>query len=154
MPSFLYKSCVALVASVLMLGLPTLSFADDQLQLRKQLTEFLQGVNDKAQHDSFWAEDLIYTSSSGERFGKAKIMEGLIASAAEAPNSTHNNRYWAEDVNIQIYGDTAIVAFKLMNKITDAGTDRTQQYYNTGTFLKRDARWQVVAWQATKIPVP
>jgi hypothetical protein len=25
-------------------------------------------------------------------------------------------------------------------------------YWNTGTFVKRDGEWRVVAWQATKIP--
>jgi hypothetical protein len=25
-------------------------------------------------------------------------------------------------------------------------------YFNTGTFVKRDNKWQAVAWQATKIP--
>jgi ketosteroid isomerase-like protein len=154
MPSFLYKSFVAVATCVILTGLPALSCADDQLQLKKQLTEFLQGVDDKAQHDSFWAEDLIYTSSSGERFGKAKIMEGLTTSADVAPDPTRSNRYSAEDVTVRLYGDTAIVAFRLLNKITDAGASQTQQYYNTGTFLKRNARWQVVAWHVTKIPAP
>jgi len=26
-------------------------------------------------------------------------------------------------------------------------------YFNTGTFLRRNGAWQVVAWQATAIPV-
>jgi hypothetical protein len=25
-------------------------------------------------------------------------------------------------------------------------------YFNTGTFLRRDGLWQVVAWQATRMP--
>jgi hypothetical protein len=36
------------------------------------------------------------------------------------------------------------VAFRLVTA--------TQQYFNTGTFVKREGRWQAVAWQATKIP--
>jgi hypothetical protein len=43
----------------------------------------------------------------------------------------------------------AIVAFRLIGTAED-GT--VQQYFNTGTFLKRDGAWRVVAWQATKIP--
>jgi hypothetical protein len=26
------------------------------------------------------------------------------------------------------------------------------QYFNTGTFLKRDGEWRALAWQATVIP--
>jgi hypothetical protein len=25
-------------------------------------------------------------------------------------------------------------------------------YLNTGTFLRRNGKWQVIAWQSTKIP--
>ena len=39
---------------------------------------------------------------------------------------------------------TAVVAFRLVSE--------PQQYFNTGTFVKRGGRWQAVAWQATKIP--
>ena len=44
--------------------------ADDDAQLRLLLNEFLAGasVNDVAMHERFWAEDLVYTSSGGERF--------------------------------------------------------------------------------------
>lgn len=56
----------------------------------------------------------------------------------------------ADAVRIQQYGDTAIVAFRLV--ATRAKPPQTMNYFNTGTFLKRDALWQVVAWQATRIP--
>ena len=58
--------------------------------------------------------------------------------------------YSAEDIRIQQYGDTAIVAFRLVG--TQAEPPQTLNYFNTGTFLKREGLWQVVAWQATKIP--
>ena len=48
-----------------------------------------------------------------------------------------------------------MVAFRLV--ATTPGTDgksTRQDYYNTGTFHRREGRWQVVAWQATKIPPP
>jgi hypothetical protein len=61
--------------------------------------------------------------------------------------------YSGEEVDVRVYGDTAVIAFKLVGTPTNeaAGTD-VLYYYNTGTFLKRDGIWQVVAWQATKIP--
>jgi len=61
--------------------------------------------------------------------------------------------YSGEDIDIRLYGNTAIVAFKLVGTPTDKSADADMLYYlNTGTFLKRDGVWQVVAWQATKIP--
>ena len=44
----------------------------------------------------------------------------------------------------------AVVAFKLVG--TPRNGSEPLYYYNTGTFLKRDDVWKVVAWQATRIP--
>jgi hypothetical protein len=63
--------------------------------------------------------------------------------------------YSAVDVQINIYGDTAVVAFKLVGKtIKKDESTETSTFYNTGTFVKRKERWQAVAWQATAIPKP
>jgi hypothetical protein len=34
----------------------------------------------------------------------------------------------------------------------EGGNAVTVYYRNTGTFLKRNGKWQAVAWQATKVP--
>jgi ketosteroid isomerase-like protein len=135
--------------------------SDDSIELTNMLNTFLAcaSVNDVAAHDRFWAEDLIYTSSSGERIGKADIMNGLNtpAPANEGEAAAAPTVYTAEDIRIQQYGDTAIVAFKLVGT-TQAAAGNTSAspeilyYYNTGTFLRRDGQWRVVAWQATRIP--
>jgi len=61
--------------------------------------------------------------------------------------------YSAEDVQIRLYGDTAVVAFRLMGSPRGGG-GQLMQYFNTGTFVKRDQQWRAVAWQATIIPDP
>ena len=119
--------------------------APDAAELTKLLNDFLAGAsrNDAAMHDRFWAEDLIYTGSSGRRVSKADIMKDVRG--ATEPSKTV---YTAEDVRIRQYGDTAIVAFRLV------GTTGKEvaNYLNSGTFLKRDGKWQVVNWQATRMP--
>jgi len=60
--------------------------------------------------------------------------------------------YTAEDIRVQQYGDTAIVAFRLVATTDKAGTKNVANYFNTGTFLKRNGKWQVIAWQATALP--
>ena len=133
--------------------------APDAETLTQMLREFMAGAtaNDPAAHDRFWAEDLVYTSSSGERFGKAEIMDGLRAQP-EQESAEPALVYSAEDIRIQQYGDTAVVAFQLLGtREADeaAGTPATVlRFFNTGTFLRRDGTWQVVAWQATRIPEP
>src|SRR6476659_4606250 len=84
-------------------------------ELTKLLNEFLAGAshNDAAMHDRFWAEDVIYTGSSGRRRGKAEIMKDVRSAAAPKPDDP-KTAYTAEDVRIQQYGNTAIVAFRLV----------------------------------------
>ena len=122
----------------------------DRDALARLLDEFMAGAsrNDPAVHDRFWAEDLVYTSSSGERFGKAAIMSGFETPAgATVPEL----RYSAADVDIRVYGDSAVIAFRLLGESSD-DTRPVQQFFNTGTFLKRGGEWRAVAWQATRIP--
>ncbi len=127
--------------------------APDAAELTKLLNDFLAGAsrNDAAMHDRFWAEDLIYTGSSGTRRGKAEIMSG-VRSAPPAKPGDPKSVYSAEEIRIQQYGNTAIVAFRLVNTTEKDGKTEVTKYYNTGTFLKRSRKWQVVSWQATRIP--
>jgi hypothetical protein len=129
--------------------------APDAPELTRMLNEFLAGAsrNDPAAHERFWADDLIYTGSVGRRVGKADILKD-VRSAPSPPPSAPRTAYSAEDVRIQQYGDTAIVAFRLVGTTTAGDTTETARYLNSGTFLRRDGRWQVVSWQATKMPEP
>jgi ketosteroid isomerase-like protein len=120
-------------------------------ELTKLLNEFLAGAsrNDAAMHDRFWAEDVIYTGSSGRRRGKADIMKDVRSAPAPKPDDPKTT-YTAEDIRIQQYGNTAIVAFRLVATTEKDGKTEVTKYLNSGTFLKRKGKWQVVNWQATK----
>lgn len=143
-------------AAVLLLALPHLpraSAAPDAGELTGLLHAFLAGAsrNDPAIHEQFWADDLIYTGSSGRRVGKAEILADVRAASAPKPGEA-TTTYTAEEVRVQQYGDTAIVAFRLIGTTEASGVVTVTRYLNTGTFLRRDGRWQAVAWQATKVP--
>ena len=142
----------AIVVLMLAFGLHAQT-APDAAELTRLLKEFLDGAsrNDAAVHDRFWAEDLIYTGSSGRRIGKADIMRDVRSSPAPKP-ADPTTVYSAEDIRIQQYGSTAVVAFRLVGATTKAGKTEIANYLNTGTFLKRNDKWQVVSWQATKMP--
>jgi hypothetical protein len=146
------------VAALLLLLVPGLALAQpspDADGLRRQLDEFLAGASrdDAAVHERFWADDLIYTGSSGRRVGKADILRDVRASAPPRPGEAATV-YGAEDVRIQQYGDTAIVAFRLVGTTVAGGRTSVSRYLNSGTFLKRGGAWQAVSWQATRLPRP
>jgi ketosteroid isomerase-like protein len=126
--------------------------APDAAELTALLEYFLDGAsrNDVAAHDRFWADELVYTRSAGVRTDKAEILADVKQGADPAEPPT---RYSAEDVRIQQYGDTAIVAFRLVGEVGGEKPEKLR-YLNTGTFLRRNGEWRAVAWQATREEVP
>jgi ketosteroid isomerase-like protein len=127
--------------------------APDAVELTKLLNDFLAGAsrNDPAAHERFWADDLIYTRSAGRRVSKADIMHDVRSAPAPKPDDP-KTVYTAEDIRIQQYGDTAIVAFRLVATTEVDGAKQVQNLLNSGTFLKRNGKWQVVNWQSTRMP--
>lgn len=126
---------------------PTIAIADDKAELTALLGEFLDGAtrNDPAVHNKYWADELIYTSSGGTRFGKAELMQG-VTSRGMLKADEIDTVYSSEDVRIMQYGDMAVVAFILVGR---SGVD-TERYLNSGTFIRKNGQWQAVNWQATK----
>jgi ketosteroid isomerase-like protein len=150
-------SSVLCAAMVILLFSPALAQSKAPLttdaQLRVLLNEFLDGAgrNDKAMHQRFWADDVIYTSAKGVVRTKADIMK-----AQDEPQETNapKTTFSAEDIRVNDQGDWAIVNFRLVAKSEKDGKTETANYRNTGTFRRRNGQWQVVAWQATKIEEP
>lgn len=123
-------------------------------ELTRLLNDFLAGAsrNDVAIHERFWADDLIYTRSAGIRLGKAEILADVRA----GPHGTDEvpTVYTAEDIRIQQYGDTAVVAFRLVGAMGSGEGAMVTHYLNTGTFVRRNGEWRAVAWQSTRVPEP
>lgn len=135
-----------LLAVFILLLVSAVSWADDRSTLTELLHDFLAHSAERQAHERFWSEELVYTSSSGSRTSKPEILAGFDGDAED-----DGTKYAGEEVDIRLYGDMAVIAFKLT--ATQAGASAPSQYYfNTGTFRKQDGRWQAVAWQATIIP--
>src|SRR5215212_6291369 len=146
-----------LASGVLLLLLASTALAQtapDAAELTKLLKDFLAGAsrNDPAVHDRFWADDLIYTRSAGRRVNKAEVMHDVRSGPAPKP-SDPKTIYTAEDIRIQQYGDTAVVAFRLVATTDTGGAKQVANLLNSGTFVKRDGKWQVVNWQSTRMPL-
>lgn len=131
---------------------PATSAATTTATITALLQEFLAKNSEREQHDRFWAEDLIYTGSGAAVRTKAEIMQNLDdgKNAAGQPRPPATT-FAAEDIVVRPYGTTAALTFRLVAHNPD-GT--TAYYRNSGTLLLRNGRWQVVTWQATKVPPP
>ena len=124
------------------------------------LNNFLQDAanNHVSGFDRFFADDVIYTRSRQVPQSPPKPRhhsKSVTAGAARPPRTDRQTKFSAEDITIHEYPDLAIVAFRLVS--TEVTLDHTApptitNYRNTGTFLRRNGKWQVIAWQSTKIP--
>ena len=126
------------------------------------LNQFLAGAGngDPSVHDRFWAEELVYTSSSGERFGKAEIMAGFEPSDESANTDPKLVPvYSAADVKIRFENELALLTFTLIAETPGESGSSIQRYYNSGVLKNSAAKgesphWQALLWQATRIPEP
>ncbi|MDT8342272.1 MAG: nuclear transport factor 2 family protein [Longimicrobiales bacterium] len=115
-------------------------------EIRTLLDDFLARAGERSAHERFWAEDLVYTSSRGTRTTKAAILAGM---AEGADTATPGPTYRAEDVDVRVYGNTAVVAFRLVIQPPEGSGDPATFNLNTGMLQVRDREWRVVAWQST-----
>src|SRR4051812_24354148 len=124
-----------------------------KVEITNLLHEFLTNVDKPEMHDRFWADDLIYTGASGAVKTKADIMKSMRGESAKTPDASKpaekKDTYDAEDITVRQFGDTAVLNFRL---VQHAGDGKTNNYRNSGTFVKRNGQWQAVSWQATKVP--
>ena len=141
-----------LLFATLLLATAAQAEAPDAAEITGLLRTFLDGAskNDVATHERFWADDLIYTRSAGVRVGKAEILAN--ARSGSTATAEEPTTYSAEDIRIQQYGDAAVLAFRLVGVTGSGDKAEVAQYLNTGTLIKRDGEWRVVAWQSTRMP--
>jgi len=150
-----FKKCFLVLAALLATGhlfaqasrpAPAPS-RDAKAEVTALLHEFLGKVTSAAMHQSFWADDVIYVSNAGVVRTKADILEGMKAeepATAAAPAGG----YSAEDVVVRQFGETVVLNFRL---VQHTAGQRDTSFRNSGVFVLRDGKWQVVSWQATRV---
>jgi len=124
-------------------------------EITAMLTTFLiPAVNNSgAGHERFWADDLVYTSSTGQVMSKADIMKSF----AEEPKAKPGKQpepgpiFTADDILVRPHGDMAALTFRLVEHDPDG---KISYFRNSGTFLWRHGKWQAIAWQATRVAAP
>ena len=91
------------------------------------------------------ADDLTYTHSIGWLESKdeylATVRSRLVYRAIET----------TEDVNARVYGDTAVTTGRATMKVVSADQPTGLDVRFTCVYVKRNGRWQLVAWHATRL---
>ena len=100
---------------------------------------------DVATLDRSQAAEFVFTDPGGTLWTKARELETIKAGDLEI------DTFEFSDLKVRLYGDTAVVTFRIIWTGRFRGADRSGPQRMTDVWVKRDGRWQCVASQATRI---
>jgi ketosteroid isomerase-like protein len=100
---------------------------------------------DAAALERLTSDDYTFITLRGELRTKAEIVQGFKS------GSFHYESRQISDLNVRVYGNTAIVTGRSIQKGRENGKDYSGDYRFTRVYIKQDGRWQTVALQATLI---
>jgi ketosteroid isomerase-like protein len=91
-------------------------------------------------------DDLIYTHSSAAVDTKASILDRI------ASGHIKYDRAAPEDLAVSLYGEVAVITGSARMGVQIQGKPAAFGIRFTDVYVKRPAGWQMVAWQATRLP--
>jgi hypothetical protein len=104
---------------------------------------------DLAALDGIVADDVTYTHASGKRDTKASYFEALRSGTLKYDS------WQPVEMNARVLGDTAVLngVYDIQAYDKRVQTDlMTVHVIFLAVYARRNGRWQLVAWQTTKIP--
>lgn len=101
---------------------------------------------DRAAFDRIVADDVVITYGNGSVGNKSQAIAEIKAPADSSYSLT------SDDIQVRVYGETAIVTGRVTEKGTFNGRGLNSQSRYTDVWVRRNGRWQVVAAQSTRLP--
>jgi len=100
---------------------------------------------DVAALDKMTSDDYTFITLRGELRTKSDILKGF------ASGSFHYDSRQVSDLKVRVYGDTAIVTGRSVQKGMENGKDYSGDYRFTRVYVKENGHWLTVALQTTLI---
>jgi len=116
-------------------------------EMEKERAEALM-KGDAGFFDRTTADDYTMITSSGQLRDKARAMGDLKSGAVKFQSAD------VDELEVRVYGDTAVVTGRHTQKAQSAGNDISGQYRFTRVYVKQKGQWKAVAYQATRINRP
>ena len=118
---------------------------DEIKKLEQQRNEaILKG--DTATLDKLTSDDYTNTTAQGKIEKKSDIMDGFKSGKIKFDSRE------LSDLDVRVYGNTAVVTGQVAQKSTNNGADTSGQNRFTRVYVKQNGRWVSVANQATALP--
>lgn len=96
------------------------------------------------------ADDFIITFPDGTKQTKPQLMDSIKA----PPNPANPQKFYTEDVQARVYGDTVILTGRVVSEFQRDGKPVKEQMLYTDTYVRRNGRWQVVASHLSNVAQP
>ena len=97
------------------------------------------------------ADDFAITFPDGSMQTKPQILDSIKAPRSSASPSL---KFYTEDVQARVYGDTVILMGRVITEYQRDGKAMKEQSRYTDTYVKRQGRWQVVASHLSNVARP
>ncbi|HET9530937.1 MAG TPA: nuclear transport factor 2 family protein [Blastocatellia bacterium] len=114
------------------------------LQVFKQVSAALNR-SDTAALDRIYADDYTLINESGELTTKAPRLAAIKSGELKYESVVF------DEVKVRLYGDTAVLIYRVTSKGQSRGQDIGGQFRATSTYVKLKGHWQLVAAQVTRI---
>lgn len=124
---------------------PKTDVAADIVSLERDLGAALSRV-DLPLIDKMWAPDLLYISPGGAVLDKTQRMAAMAASKA-GPSVVSS----VDDVQVRVYGNTAVAIVKTSWRGTRDGKAFTDSFIATHVWVKSAPGWRLAGAQVTPI---
>ena len=111
---------------------------------KKRMTAMAQ--KDVATLNTLLADDIVYTHSSA-RLDTKKSLIGAMESGSTVYTSVEPS-----DVKAQDLGDTVVLTGSCRISVTSGGRPNSFGVRFTDVYANKGGRWQMVAWQSTRLP--
>src|SRR5262245_28629607 len=121
--------------------------ANTEREIRGLNLEYDKAIvqQDAAALERLLAQDFVVTKMGGKLSNKAQE----IADAKSGETKFETGR--SEDVKVRLYGDTAIVNGRWVEKSVTKGKSFDGSHLYTTVYLKRNGKWQIVSDQVTPV---
>ena len=120
---------------------------NDEQAVRQLLNELYAalGRNDAAALDRIYADDYTLVNEDGVLTTKAPRLASIKSGELKFESVSF------VDVNVRLYGNTAVATYRATNKVQFKGKEIGGAFRVTLTLVKNKGRWQVVAAQVARI---
>jgi hypothetical protein len=135
---------MAVAASARQGGDPKKDEADVRKADQDRFAAMVKG--DIALLDRLLAVELTYTHGDARRIDKSGFLADFKTGAFRY------SMIEPSDVMVTLYGDVAVVTGAAAMRVLQNGTANDIRIRYTNVHVKRNGAWQMVAWQATRLP--